>query len=54
MNTKKAQNLVEYALIFALVTLIAITVLSYITKQVDSVFEDNNTKTPVQVQTLDK
>lgn len=42
MKTKKAQNLVEYALILALVTLIAITVLSFIGKKAASTFENTN------------
>ncbi|MBE7706982.1 MAG: Flp family type IVb pilin [Cyanobacteria bacterium SIG30] len=39
MNKKKAQSLIEYALILALVTLIAVTVLSFLSKKINSVFE---------------
>ena len=35
MFKKKAQSLIEYALILALVTIIAITVLSMLSKKID-------------------
>ncbi len=48
MKTKKGQSLVEYALILALMTLIVITVLSFISKKMGSVFQDTSTETEIQ------
>ena len=55
MKKKNAQGLIEYALILALVTLIAISVLSLISRNFGSVFGGNtNIKTQTVEMDLDK